>query len=173
MGTEEAQDVKAKLLQGTFAVVKAAAEGMVKANAAKMAATTQKAPVLATNENTSPLDVKPIDDKVVVMPDAMPEKSAGGVILPDKSKRQTWSCSTVLAVGPGKLSQDATTGYVAIDNELRRRMQVKPGDRVFHHSAVGIEAEISGMKVRIMEENDLMLILESAPAQPDATKDTE
>ncbi len=48
------------------------------------------------------LNLRPLDDRVVVQPSAAEETTAGGIVLPDSAKEKPQR-GTILAVGPGKL----------------------------------------------------------------------
>ena len=113
-----------------------------------------------TNLTVSAKDVRPIDDKIVVRPDEAPKTSKGGIHLPEQAAKK-WTCSTVLAVGPGRVADD---GY-------HIKLEIKVGDRIMHHAHVGIEAELGDEKVIIMAENDVMVILASAHGT--STEDTQ
>ncbi len=55
------------------------------------------------------LNIKPLDDRVVVEPLAADEKTASGIILPDTAQEKPQQ-GTVVVVGPGK----------ACDNQNKR-----------------------------------------------------
>ncbi len=74
------------------------------------------------------LNVKPLADRVVVEPAPAEEMSSGGIILPDTAQEKPQQ-GTVVAAGPGKVSEAGTT--VA--------MEVKKGDKVLYGKYSGTE----------------------------------
>jgi co-chaperonin GroES (HSP10) len=62
---------------------------------------------------------------------------------------------TVVAVGPGKLRQDPTTG-----KEWFCPMTVKAGDRILFSHRAGMEQTIEGRKLLVMHETDILCILD-------------
>ena len=56
------------------------------------------------------LSLKPLSDRVVVEPAAAEEKSSGGIILPDTAQEKPQQ-GTVVATGPGKVSDSGTVSY--------------------------------------------------------------
>ena len=67
------------------------------------------------------MNVKPLSDRVLVLPNPAEEKTAGGLIIPDTAKEKPLA-GKVVAVGPG-------TSEV--------KMEVKVGDQVFTASMPG------------------------------------
>ena len=53
------------------------------------------------------LSLKPLADRVVVEPAPAEDKSAGGIILPDTAQEKPQQ-GTVVAVGPGKVSDSGS-----------------------------------------------------------------
>ena len=68
------------------------------------------------------LNIKPLDDRVVVEPLAADEKTASGIILPDTAQEKPQQ-GTVVVVGPGKACDKETCTCVT-------PMSVKKGDKV-------------------------------------------
>ena len=58
------------------------------------------------------LSLKPLSDRVVVEPAAAEEKSSGGIILPDTAQEKPQQ-GTVVATGPGKVSDSGTEVNIA------------------------------------------------------------
>ncbi len=95
------------------------------------------------------LNVKPLDDRVLVQQSEAEEKTAGGIVLPDTAKEKPQR-GKVLAVGPGKL----------MDSGKRGDMSVKAGDEVFYGKYAGSDVEVNGTKYVILKENDILAIVE-------------
>ena len=67
------------------------------------------------------LQIKPLDDRMVVEQSEAESKTAGGIVLPDAAKEKPQR-GKVLATGPGKL----------LDSGERGQMSVKVGDHVYY-----------------------------------------
>jgi chaperonin GroES len=94
------------------------------------------------------LNIKPLDDRIVVRRSEAEEVTAGGIVLPD-SAREKPQRGTVEAVGPGKL----------LDNGERGAMDVSVGDQVFYGKYAGTEIEIGGEEYVILRESDVLAII--------------
>jgi chaperonin GroES len=92
--------------------------------------------------------IKPLADRVVIKPAEAEEKTSGGIILPDTAKEKPIE-GTVVAVGPGKTSDD---GKVI-------KLEVKVGDRVLYGKYSGTEVTIGGEEYLIMRESDIFGIV--------------
>lgn len=95
------------------------------------------------------LNLKPLDDRIVVEQSAAEEKTAGGIVLPDTAKEKPQR-GKVLAAGPGKL----------LDSGERGKLSVKVGDEVFYGKYAGSDIEVNGSKYVILKENDVLAIIE-------------
>lgn len=87
--------------------------------------------------------MKPINDRVVVKPQAPEEKTKGGIIIPDTAKEKPLQ-GEVIAVGPGK------------DGNA---MTVSVGDTVLYGKYAGQELSYQGQDYLIMREDDILVIL--------------
>ena len=94
------------------------------------------------------LKVKPLSDRVVVEPAPAEDVSTGGIILPDTAQEKPQQ-GTVVAAGPGKVSDSGKT--VA--------MEVKKGDRILYGKYSGTEFSFEGTEYLIMRESDILAVL--------------
>ena len=94
------------------------------------------------------VNLKPLDDRVVVQPIDAEETTAGGIVLPD-SAREKPQRGKVVALGPGKL----------LDSGKRGAMDVKKGDEVVYGKYSGTEVDVSGDKYVILRESDILAVL--------------
>ena len=94
------------------------------------------------------LKVKPLSDRVVVEPAPAEDVSSGGIILPDTAKEKPQQ-GTIVAAGPGKVSDSGKT--VA--------MEVKKGDRILYGKYSGTEFSFEGTEYLIMRESDILAVL--------------
>ncbi len=87
--------------------------------------------------------IKPLSDRVLILPAAAEEKTAGGLFIPDTAKEKPLM-GKVVAVGPG-------TAEV--------KMEVKEGDKVLYGKYAGTEIHFDGEDYLIMKQSDLLAIL--------------
>jgi chaperonin GroES len=92
--------------------------------------------------------IKPLADRVVVEAAPAEEKSSGGIILPDTAQEKPQQ-GTVIAVGPGKIS----------DSGVTIKMSVKVGDKVLYGKYSGTEVTYDGKEYMIMRESDILAVL--------------
>jgi chaperonin GroES len=91
------------------------------------------------------VNLKPLDERIVVEPVEAEETTAGGIVLPDTAKERPQR-GTVLAVGPGKL----------LDSGERSPMAVAVGDTVIYGKYAGTDIEIDGKEVKILRESEVL-----------------
>jgi chaperonin GroES len=88
---------------------------------------------------------KPLADRLVVKPIEREEVTRGGIVLPDTAKDKPQE-GKVLAVGPGRLSEDGK----------RMAMEVRVGDVVIYAKYSGTEIKVDNEEVIIMRESDIL-----------------
>jgi len=91
------------------------------------------------------MNLKPLDDRVVVEPMDSEMTTAGGIVLPDSAKEKSQR-GTVVAVGPGRL----------LDNGDRVAVAVKIGDEVLFGKYGGTDIEVEGRDIKILRESDIL-----------------
>jgi chaperonin GroES len=103
-------------------------------------------------KKTESVNLKPLDDRLVVSVSDATEKTAGGILLPDTAKNKPQR-GKVLAVGPGKLNKKGE--HIALD--------VKVGDTVLFTSWAGDEVKkqyATSDDLLIMREDDVLAVIE-------------
>jgi len=95
------------------------------------------------------MELRPLDDRIVIKPSQAQDKTAGGIFLPDTAKEKP-QVGKVVWVGPGKVQ----------DNGKRTPVSVKKDDEVVYGKYMGNEIEIAGQKYVIIRESDLLGVLE-------------
>ena len=78
------------------------------------------------------INLRPLDDRIVVRPLEAEETTAGGIVL--------------IAVGLGKL----------LDSGERGELSVAVGDEVIYGKYGGTEIEVDGAEVKILRESDIL-----------------
>ncbi len=89
--------------------------------------------------------LQPLADRLVVKPTEREEVTKGGIVLPDTVKEKPQE-GKVLAVGPGRLSEDGK----------RIAMDVKVGDIVIYAKYGGTEIKIEDEELMILRESDIL-----------------
>ena len=89
------------------------------------------------------MNVKPLADRVLILPAPAEEKTIGGIIIPDTAKEKPLQ-GKVVAVGNGTKDEE---------------MVVKVGDEVLYGKYSGTELESEGTKYLIMRQSDVLAIL--------------
>ena len=87
---------------------------------------------------------KPLHDKVLVRRTEEEEKSAGGIVLPGSATEKP-SQGEVIAVGPGKKSENGDVSPVGVE----------VGDTVIFGQYGGNEIKIDGEEYLILSESDI------------------
>jgi chaperonin GroES len=91
------------------------------------------------------LKLQPLGDRLVVEPIEQEEVSRGGILLPETAKEKPQE-GKVLAVGPGRLSDEGN----------RLPMDVKVGDIVIYAKYGGTEIKIEEKELMILRESDIL-----------------
>ena len=89
------------------------------------------------------MTIKPLADRVLVLPAPAEEKTIDGIIIPDSAKEKPLK-GKVIAIGNGTKDEE---------------MVVKPGDTVLYGKYAGTEIELDGEKYLIMRQSDILAIL--------------
>lgn len=92
--------------------------------------------------------LQPIGSHIIVQRASAADKSAGGIIIPEKGKEKPKE-GKVVAVGNGKMMEDGK----------RQAMQLKPGERVLFSSYAGTEVKVGGEEYLVMEETDVFAVI--------------
>jgi chaperonin GroES len=95
------------------------------------------------------MNVRPLQDRLLVRRVQEEEKTKGGIIIPDSAKERPLE-GNVISVGSGKRLEDGT--LVALD--------VKAGDRILFGKYAGTEIKIDGIDHIILREEEVLGVLE-------------
>ena len=95
------------------------------------------------------MNLKPLDDRIVIKQSEAEEKTAGGIILPDTAKEKP-QIGKVVAIGRGKL----------LDDGMRVKLSVNKNDEVIYGKYMGSDIEIDREKYVILRESDVLGIVE-------------
>jgi chaperonin GroES len=95
------------------------------------------------------MNVKPLEDRIVVRPADSETTTASGLVIPDTAKEKPQQ-GEVLAVGPGRTTDEGKTIALA----------VKVGDTVLYSKYGGTEVSVKGEDLLILTSRDVLAIIE-------------
>ena len=90
------------------------------------------------------MNIKPLADRVLILPAPAEEKTIGGIIIPDTAKEKPLK-GVVVATGNGTKDEE---------------MILKVGDTVLYGKYAGTELEFEGKKYLMMRQSDVLAIVE-------------
>jgi chaperonin GroES len=99
------------------------------------------------------MNLRPLNDRIVVEPTEQEEQTQSGLFLPETAKEKPQQ-GKVLAVGPGARNEDGD----------RMELDVRVGDTVLFAKYAGTEIKLDGKKVLIMKEGDVLGVVETVKA---------
>lgn len=91
------------------------------------------------------IKLQPLADRVLVKPIEKEEMTKSGIYIPDTAKEKPQE-GEVIAVGPGKMSEDGK----------RIVMDIKVGDTVIYAKYGGMEIKIDDEELIILRESDIL-----------------
>ena len=89
------------------------------------------------------MNIRPLADRVLILPAPAEEKTIGGIIIPDTAKEKPLR-GEVVAVGNGTKDEE---------------MVLKAGNTVLYGKYAGTELEYEGKKYLIMRQSDVVAVL--------------
>ena len=93
-------------------------------------------------KRTNIMNIKPLADRVLVLP-AQAEEKVGGIIIPDTAKEKPQH-GTIVAAGQGTKDE---------------AMVLKEGDEILYGKYSGTELEFEGTKYLIMRQSDVLAVV--------------
>ena len=95
------------------------------------------------------MNIKPLDDRVVIKPAKEDEVTKGGIVLPDTVDKERPERGEVVAVGEGKM----------LDSGQRAPMGVKVGDIVMFKKYSPDEVKVDDVEYLVISESDILAII--------------
>lgn len=92
--------------------------------------------------------LRPLGNRVLVKRQEQEETLKGGILLPDSAKKKQ-ETGKVIAVGPGKTTEDGTV----------RSMEIKVGDVILMDKYSGQEVTLDGEEFVIITEDHIIAII--------------
>lgn len=94
------------------------------------------------------MNLKPLQDRILVKPMEAEETTSSGIIIPDTAKEKPMK-GEIIAVGSGKVTEDGKN----------IPMELKVGDKVLYGKYSGTEITVDGNEYLIMRESDVYAII--------------
>ena len=94
------------------------------------------------------MKIKPLFDRVVLLPKEADKETKSGIILPSASAEKS-QLASVVAVGQGGM----------VDGK-EIKMEVKSGDKVIYSKYSGTEVEIEDETYIIVKQSDILAVVE-------------
>ena len=95
------------------------------------------------------MEVRPLQDRVLVRRVEEETKTAGGIIIPDTQTEKP-AQGEVISAGPGRRQEDGNF----------RPLDVEKGDRVLFGKYAGTEVKVDGDELLIMKEDDILGVVQ-------------
>lgn len=96
------------------------------------------------------MTIKPLSDHILIEPVKEDEKTKSGIFLPETASKDKSEEGVVVAVGPGKMTEDGKM----------LPMSVKPGQRVLFSKYGPNEIKVDDKEYLIAREEDILAIIE-------------
>lgn len=94
------------------------------------------------------VNIKPLEDRIVVTVLESEQTTASGIVIPDTAKEKPQE-GTVLAVGPGRF-----------ENGQRLPLDIKEGDTVIFSKYGGTEIKLGADEYLILSARDVLAVVE-------------
>lgn len=95
------------------------------------------------------MEVRPLNDRVLIKRLAEETKTAGGIIIPDNHTEKP-AQGEVVAVGPG----------MRLDSGAFAELGVKKGEKVLFGKYAGTEVKVEGNEYLIMKEDEILGVIQ-------------
>jgi chaperonin GroES len=91
------------------------------------------------------MNIKPIGNRILVKPEAVEQKTASGIILPDTAEKEQKEQGTIIAMGEG---------------EGLKKLHLKIGDKVIFGKYSGEEISYNKVDYKFIKHEDVLGIVE-------------
>ena len=95
------------------------------------------------------VNIKPLEDRIVVKALDAEQTTASGLVIPDTAKEKPQE-GEVIAVGPGRFNEDG---------DERIPMDISVGDKVIYSKYGGTEVKYSGEEYLILSARDVLAVI--------------
>ena len=95
------------------------------------------------------VNIKPLEDRIVVKALEAEQTTASGLVIPDTAKEKPQE-GEVIAIGPGRFNEDG---------DERIPMDVAVGDKVIYSKYGGTEVKYAGQEYLILSARDILAVV--------------
>lgn len=95
------------------------------------------------------MKIKPLEDRVVIMPAEAETKTKSGIFLPEGAAEKPMQ-GKIVALGPGRCTDEGNCVPLSVTK----------GDTVIYSRYAGSEIEIKGKKHLIMKESEILGVID-------------
>ena len=95
------------------------------------------------------VNIKPLEDRIVVKPLDAEQTTASGLVIPDTAKEKPQE-GEVVAIGPGRFNEDG---------DERIPMDISVGDKVIYSKYGGTEVKYGGEELLILSARDVLAVV--------------
>lgn len=96
------------------------------------------------------MKLKPLHNQVILKVSTEPEKTSGGLVIPENASKERPEKAEVIAVGPGKL----------LDSGQRAPMGVEIGQTVIFKKYSPDEIKVEDQEFYVISEDDIIAIVD-------------
>lgn len=96
------------------------------------------------------MNIKPLNDHILIEPMKVEEKTKSGILLPDTAEKERPEQGKVIEVGPGKRTMAGKN----------LPMEVKKGDKVLFTKYGPTEIKVNDKEYLIAKQEDVLAIIE-------------
>lgn len=96
------------------------------------------------------MQLRPLNDRLIVKPLAKEEVTKSGIILPDTIDKERPEQGEVVAIGPGRLTPEGQ----------RLEMSVKVGDKVVFKKYSPDEVKVDDQEYLVISDGDILAVIE-------------
>ena len=96
------------------------------------------------------INIKPLEDRIVVKTLEAEQTTASGLVIPDTAKEKPQE-GEVLAVGPGRWNEDG---------DERIPLDIAVGDKVIYSKYGGTEVKYAGQEYLILSGRDVLAVVD-------------
>lgn len=93
------------------------------------------------------MNLKPLEDKVVIKKVEQEETTASGIVLPSSAKEES-NIAEVIAIGKG------------ISDDEKKQGEISIGDKIVFSKYAGTELELEEEKYTIIKFSDILAVIE-------------
>lgn len=93
------------------------------------------------------MNIRPLADRIVIIPSTAEQKTAGGIVLPDTAQDKPQQ-GKVVAVGPGKFGKDGEC----------HSLDIEVDDMVLYIKQAGTKVKLDGIEYLILAEQEVLAV---------------